>query len=415
MFSSEHSRPRALRKLALTVAGLSASGLLLSGCAQDGIYALPLPGGADLGSDPIRVTMEFDKVPEIFPQTMVKVDGVPVGMIDKVGLTDDGWRARIEILLRDGLNLPANSTASVQQTSLLGEKFVMIEVPEGDASGERIVDGSLIGVDNTRVQVEIEDIFGALSLLLNGGGVAQIQSIVEELNTAFDGREPQVKQLLEQTNIFVNSLNNQRAEIQRAFDNLDVMSARLADQRDAISRVVEEIPVGTQILAEQTPDIMAMLREVNAFGVVGADVISRAREDLVADLRALRPTLQALANSGADFPVALGIIPTFPIPDAALDVTLGGSMNAWLAIDLSVADTLRNLGIGEPLPVYVPPYGQPQPVIDPNNPYIGGNGPRPGPGTMPIGLPQLLPAGLPIGVPPGPIQDLLNSMGVGQP
>lgn len=403
------------RRVAAAVAGLAVAGMVATGCAQDGIYALPLPGGADIGSDPIRVSIEFDKVPEVFPQTLVKVDGVPVGKIDAVGLSEDGWRARVDVLLRSDLNLPANSTASVQQTSLLGEKFLLIEVPEDSAAAERIVDGSTIGVDMTRVQIEIEDIFGALSLLLNGGGVAQIQSIVQELNTAFGGREPQVKQLLEQTNTFVNSLNNQRAEIQRAFDNLDVMTARLANQRDEIGRIATELPVGTQILAEQTPAITEMLRQVNNFSTVGADVISRAREDLVADLRALRPTLQALANSGADFPVSLSIVPTFPIPDAAIDVTLGGSMNAWLAVDLSVADTLRNLGVGEPLPVYVPPYGEPQPVIDPANPYYNGNGPRPGPGTLPLALPQLLPAGLPVVAPPGPIQDLLNMMGAGQP
>ncbi|WP_235900530.1 MCE family protein [Lolliginicoccus suaedae] len=392
-------------------------GATTTGCVmEDGIYSLPLPGGADLGSDPISVTAEFDQVPEVFPDTLVKVNGVSVGMVDDVNLSEDGWNAIVSMRLRDGLELPDNSLISIQQTALLGEKFVAIEPPESDRAPGVIEEGDLIPADNSRVQIEIEDIFGALSLLLNGGGVAQIQPILDELEKAFGGREPQVKSLLQETNTLVNSLNNQRGEIQRALDNLEVMSGRLDAQRDQISAIAEEIPRGTQILAEQTPQLIEALRQIEAMSTIGSEVISAAREDLVADLRALRPVVQALANTGADLPDSLSILPTYPFPDSAIEASYAGAVNGWLSVDLQLADTLENLGIGQPPPQYIAPYGQPQPVIDPSNPYVNGNGPVPGPGTAPlIPLGNLLPARAPVESPLGQFQELLDTLGVGQP
>ncbi|MBB3037677.1 MCE family protein [Hoyosella altamirensis] len=419
MTKSPAVRKRVVRGVA-AAAGLSALAMTASGCfvMSDGIYTFPLPGGPSLGPDPISVTAEFDQVPEVFPETMVKVNGVNVGKIDRVDLSDDGWNAVVSMTLQNDLQLPANSRISIQQTALLGEKFLAIEPPpQADRVPEVIEEGDVIPIDNSRVQIEIEDIFGALSLLLNGGGVAQIQPIIEELDRAFGGREPQVKALLNDTNQLVASLNNQRAEIQRAFDNVEVMSGRLDNQREQISRVVEEIPRGTQILSEQTPQIIEMLRQLDGMSQVGTQVIGQARDDLVQDLRALRPTLQALANSGPDLPNSIQLLPTYPFPDAAIDSTFGGAINGWLAVDLSIADTLENLGVGQGTPQYVAPYGSPQPTVDPSNPYIGGNGPRPGPGTQPLlPLGNLVQVGLPNGDEmPGPIQDLLNMLGDRQP
>lgn len=404
----------------VAAAGLTALALSASGCfvLEDGIYSLPLPGGADLGPEPITVTAHFDQVPEVFPQTMVKVNGVNVGMIDRVDLSEDGWNAVVTMRLQRDLQLPANSTISIQQTALLGEKFLAIEPPPpADRVPDVIGEGDVIPIENSRVQIEIEDIFAALSLLLNGGGVAQIQPIIEELDRAFGGREPQVKALLNDTNQLVASLNNQRTEIQRAFDNLDVMTTQLDAQRDQISAIVEEIPRGTQILSEQTPQIVEMLRQLDAMGQVGTQVIGQARDDIVQDLRALRPTLQALANTGLDLPNSMSLLPTYPFSDASINTALGGAINTWLALDLSIADTLENLGVGQGEPQYIPPYGQPQPVIDPTNPYIGGNGAPPGPGTQPLlPLGNLLRVNLPTaGDAQGPIEDLLNMLGDGQP
>jgi phospholipid/cholesterol/gamma-HCH transport system substrate-binding protein len=73
-------RPR--RRLAGLVA-LLASTLALSSCS---IYDIPLPGGPDVGSNPITVHIMFRDVLDLVPQSTVKVDDVTVGKVSSLKL-----------------------------------------------------------------------------------------------------------------------------------------------------------------------------------------------------------------------------------------------------------------------------------------------------------------------------------------
>ncbi|MGW4478931.1 MCE family protein [Rhodococcus triatomae] len=415
-------------------AGACATALVVTGCGS-GIYSVPLPGGAAIGDDPMHLTVQFDDVLDLVPQSTVKVDGVAVGRVENIGVPDDGWTADVDVVVDSAVDLPANAVASVQQTSLLGEKFIELTAPEFEPSSARLEDGATIPVDRTRHATDIEQVLGALSLLLNGGGVAQLQPIIHELTVAFDGREDRVRSLLDQANTLIGGLERQKTEITRALDGLDALSGRVAEQTDQIDAILTEIPPAVQVLNEQRPQFVQMLGQLDRLGEVGADVLTRSRDNLIADLRALRPTLQALADSSEDLVTSLPLIPTFPFPDGAEKVIHGNSMNLFLTLDLRLGQQLDALGVGQPDPVYVPPppgYNGYVPNVDPSNPYYNGNGPRPGwPTVSLLPLPPIVPAPAPpAGEPPAPgtepiageVQDaapqnplsgLLDSLGVG--
>ncbi|KJF20513.1 MCE family protein [Rhodococcus sp. AD45-ID] len=390
-----------------------------SACSSEGIYAVPLPGGPDVGSNPMNLTIEFDDVLDLVPQSAVKVDGVPVGRVEKIGVGPDGWTADVRIILDSSVDLPANAVAAVEQTNLLGEKFIQLSAPPSGAdTTAQLSDGDLIPLDRTRHATEIEQVLGALSLLLNGGGVGQLQPIVKELGAAFDGREGTTRSLLEQANTLIGGLNEQREDITRALDGLDVLSSRVNEQNEKIAKVLDELPVAISVLNEQRPQLTQMLAQVDRLGTVGTDVLTQSKDDLIADLQALRPTLQALAASGDDLVGALPLLPTFPFPDGVEKITQGGSVNLFLAVDLQIGNTLSGLGVGQGDPEYrQPKFGDPKPVVDPSNPYYNGNGPRPGWPTvslLPIApiLPQL-PMAPAVGAPLNPIQGMLDQFGIG--
>ena len=58
--------------------------VVLSGCDFD-VYKLPLPGGADVGKDPITVTVMFSDVLDLVPKSTVKVNDVNVGQVTEIG------------------------------------------------------------------------------------------------------------------------------------------------------------------------------------------------------------------------------------------------------------------------------------------------------------------------------------------
>ena len=73
--------------------------VVLSGCDFD-VYKLPLPGGTDVGDDPMTITVEFRDVLDLVPQSTVKVNEVSVGKVTDVEL--DGYTALVTIELRRG-------------------------------------------------------------------------------------------------------------------------------------------------------------------------------------------------------------------------------------------------------------------------------------------------------------------------
>ncbi|WP_084513407.1 MCE family protein [Nocardia mikamii] len=395
---------------AVAVVGVTA--MLVGSCSSDGIYSVPLPGGADVGDHPMRIDVRFDDVLDLVPQSAVKVEGVPVGRVESIDVAPDGWTASVHTVVNSSVKLPANAHAEVRQSNLLGEKFVELSAPKDDASPDRLKDGAVIPVDRTRHAVEIEQVLGALSLLLNGGGVAQLQPIVVELNKALAGRENRVRSLLDQADTLIDGLNQQVADIQHALDSLGTLSSRVGQQSEQIGKILDELPAGIKILDEQRPQLIGLLKQLDRVGQAGVDVLDKSKDNLIRDLQALRPTLQELGRSAPDLVSALPLIPTYPFPDEAIKSTFGGSVNTWLSVDTQIGVLMSNLGVGKPDPVYIPPrYGPPVPV-DPTNPYYNGNGPRPGwPTVSLVPLPPTVVAPAPA-KPGDPIGSILDQLGV---
>ncbi|MEV6767736.1 MCE family protein [Nocardia sp. NPDC051030] len=399
-------------RIATVATALGAVTLLAGGCGLSA-SSIPLPGGPNVGDHPLHIDIQFADVLDLVPQSAVKVDGVSVGRVDKIELTPDGWTASVKTVVNSDVNLPANARAEVKQTNLLGEKFIQLSAPATDPSAERLKDNATIRVENTRTATETEQVLGALSLLLNGGGVAQLQPIVVELNKALDGRDNKVRSLLEQADTLIKGLNDQVDDITRALDGLDTLSSRVGQQTEKISKVLDELPQGIKILNEQRPQLIQLLSQLDRLGQAGFDVLNHSKDNLITDLSSLRPTLQELGKSAGDLVTAFPLIPTYPFPDEAIKSSFGGQVNTWLSVDLQVGTLLSNLGVGKPDPVYIPPQGR-QVNVDPSNPYYNGNGPRGGWPTVSL-LPLPPTVVRPTAGTPDPLGSILEQLGVGGP
>jgi len=333
-----------VRKL-LTVGSLVAvSALTLSGCAFNGIYDLPLPGGADLGDHPYTVNVEFRDVLDLTPQAGVKVNEVPIGRVENVGLTKDGWHALVTLRVNGDVKLPANALANVKQSSLLGEKYVELASPGDDQAQGKLADNATIPLARTNRSVEVEELLGALSLLLNGGGVDQLNTITKELNNATSGREPDIKALLDNANQLVTNLDKQSKNITRAIDGLNRLSSTLNDQKDKLVGAVDNLGPGLGVLEQQRGQLVTMLQALDNLSGVATDTVNRSQKDLVADLKALTPTLQKLGEAGNDLPKALQILLTFPFSDQAVNGVKGDYFNLYAKVDLNLQTVISNLG-----------------------------------------------------------------------
>jgi phospholipid/cholesterol/gamma-HCH transport system substrate-binding protein len=311
--------------------------LLISGCGFHGLYSVSLPGGANLGAHPYHVTVIFGDVLDLVPQSAVKVNDVTVGKVESISL--DGWKAKVGLVVNDDVHLPANSTAQLQQSSLLGEKYVALVAPKNGKGALR--DGAT--VQSSGRGVEVEEVLSALSLLLNGGGITQLQTINRELANALHGREGSLRNLLTQLTTFVDGLDGQRAEIVHALQSVNALAATLVRQQKIITTALDKIPPALKILADQRKDLTRMLTSLQRLGEVGSRVIDGTKEATVADLKALQPTLTTLARAGTALPNSLELIATYPFPRNVVNDIHGDYTNVYITADLDLHDVLDNL------------------------------------------------------------------------
>ncbi|GAA2393260.1 MCE family protein [Streptomyces glaucosporus] len=298
----------------------------------DGIEDLPLPGGADLGSHPYTVTAELDDALSLVPQAAVKVNDVAVGRVTDIRLDGDDWSARVTMRINGDVRLPADTGARLEQSSLLGEKYIQLVAPdEPDAAG-RLGDGSVIPLSRTGRNTEVEEVFGALSLLLNGGGVNQLKTITRELNKALGGREPEVRSMLRRVDRLVTNLDEHRGDITDALDGVNRLAATLAGRRSDVRTVLTDLSPGLRTLHEQRGSLLTMLRSLDTLSDVAVSTVNASKDDMVADLKAIAPTLKALADAGADLPDSLQVLLTYPFTDEVLNGVKGDYLNVYLTM-----------------------------------------------------------------------------------
>ncbi|WP_253866461.1 MCE family protein [Prauserella halophila] len=318
--------------------------LAVSGCGFSGVYDVPLPGGADLGDDPYRVKVQFRDVLDLVPQSGVKVDEVPVGRVEEIGLAEDGWTAEVTLLVNGDIDLPANAIANLRQSSLLGEKYVQLSEPGQDVAEAELTTGDTIPVERTDRSTEVEEVLGALSMLLNGGGVEQLNNITKELNAALSGNEQDIKGLLRNADKLVSALDAQSGDITSALDGLNRLSMSLKGQKDRIAGAIDNLGPGLEVLEQQRGQLVTMLQALNRVSGVATRTINQSQEDLVANLKALMPTLRKLGEAGSDLPKSLELMLSYPFSDQAVKGAKGDFFNLYLDLDLDLEEVLANLG-----------------------------------------------------------------------
>jgi phospholipid/cholesterol/gamma-HCH transport system substrate-binding protein len=332
------------RRLTPLVA-LGLSGVVLTGCGFEGAASIPLPGGEGNGDDAYAFHVEFTDVLDLVPQSAVKVDDVTVGSVSDIEL--DGYTALVTVSVNGDVELPANTSASLRQTSLLGEKFVSLDPPPpAEAADRPLRSGDLISLEDTTRSAEIEEVLGALSLVLNGGSLEQLQVINTEIVNALEGREPEVKSALNELEEFVGGLEAQKGQIVRALDSLDRLTSTLVTERQTIATALEDIPAGVEVLDAQREDLVAMLTALEDLGDVAVRVINKTQANTVADLRALQPILAQLNAAGEDLPNSLELLTTYPFPRNVFHGIRGDYANLFVTMDLSTA--LENEGVPDP-------------------------------------------------------------------
>jgi phospholipid/cholesterol/gamma-HCH transport system substrate-binding protein len=280
------------RRTTAVAAALAALLGLATGCGPT-MANLPLPG-TGVGGDTITVTAEFDEALNLAMGAPVKVNGVAAGKVEDVVAKD--FKARARLVVRKSAHMRTTAKVRLRYTTPLGELYVDVSNP---ADGPLLRDGQQLPDENTTTAPTVEDALSSATLLVNGGGLNQLQTVTDELNTALAGREDTVRQLFDRANTFLTQANGTSGDIDRALRALAQVSGTLAANQQTIDAAMRDIRPAAAVLRENTPAFSRLLAQLVQFSGAANDVVGRTRQDLLRIVTEITPVLEEfLANSG---------------------------------------------------------------------------------------------------------------------
>jgi phospholipid/cholesterol/gamma-HCH transport system substrate-binding protein len=307
-----------------------------SGCGWHGLNSLPLPGTAGGGPGAFTIQAELPNVTNLQPNSRVRLGDVTVGNVTKVDM--QGWHALLTMTLDGDVNLPANATVKLGQTSLFGSLHIELAPPTDAPPEGRLHDGSLIPLSAAGTYPSTEQTLAAISLVLNGGGVGQVQDITEALSTAFDGRADDLRSLIGQLDTYVGYLNDQKDDIIAAADSLNNLVGQIAAQKPVVDKALKTIPDALAVLNDQRKNIADAITQLGKFSALAGDSVNQTKSALVAELTNVAPVLKSLADAGPALTRALSVLPTYPFPKEQLTKWVRGDYaNLTAVIDLTLS------------------------------------------------------------------------------
>ncbi|WP_442942879.1 MCE family protein [Nocardia sp. NBC_01503] len=352
----------------------------VSGCDWDGLNSVSMPGSVGTGEGSWKVRIQMPNVTMLTRNSPVKVNDVPVGTVTDIKV--EGWHALVTVGLDKGVQLPANAIARIGQTSLLGSNHIELSAPKDQQAQGALKDGDLIPLERAGAFPTTEQTLSALSVVLNGGGISQVETITKELNATFTGRTDSIRDLLPQLDQLTSNLDKQTGDIIGAMGGLDRFAGVLSNQKDELTSAITEIHPALTVLADRREDITKTLTALGGLSDIVQRIIDGGGDSLKADLANLAPTLQTLADTGDKLAHSLEWLLTFPFPMRNIDrVIRGDYMNLVITADITKARLDSNFLTGTPLGgtfggaqatlgVGVPPtaMGKGDPMSDPLNP-----------------------------------------------
>lgn len=266
MLSTRSRRPLA------AIAVLAVVALFVSGCSL-------VPASWKAAAGQARtVTAYFDDVSGIFEGNDVAVLGMPVGRVTSV--TPQGTRVKVEMTVDDGIDVPADVTAAIVNTSIVTTRH--IELSPAYTKGPKLDDGDVI--KNTKAPVEIGTLFDS------------IDKIVKSMSGDSPGQGP----IADFVDVTSGIASGNGDKLRQALDSLAKAGKLGADNGDALMSIITSLNTLTTALTDNYPK----MKQFSASMTQVADMLGDQSVGLTASLtdlnQALKNTTDFLsANSGA--------------------------------------------------------------------------------------------------------------------
>lgn len=246
----------------------------------------------------LTLSADFTDVQNLAVGHSVQISNVRVGTVTGIKLvgSGSGYRVRVTMSLKKGIRLPEATTAQLSITSLLGENYVALGVPQGGLNnGPFLADHGQIG--STTVAPAFEQVVGRAGPLLQALSGDDISTIVDAGSTAFNGKGPTLQKMIKQINDLVALFTAQRDHLDTTVADLARLGHDLAKGQDELGRLPMGLAKTTKMLADDRIQLLDTIAKITDLAKTTDDTVLVGHIDQIRQLiTELGPVISTLAS-----------------------------------------------------------------------------------------------------------------------
>lgn len=240
-----------------------------------------------------RYFSRFDDVQELVVGHTVRISDVNVGTVLDIEL--DGYEAVVEFTIEDGRRIPEGTTASVAVTSLLGENYVALELPDDPEGAPTVASGATL--PSGRAIATIEEVATDLLTLTRAVQGRDAAAIIQAGASGIGPNGAALNELIRTVGAVTGDLAAQTETFDALLTDLDAVLTTFAASAPDIGTTIDLAAAATGSLARQRERIVAVVEDVTNLAVtLDAEVLAPHRARLTNIISDLRPVVALVAD-----------------------------------------------------------------------------------------------------------------------
>ncbi|WP_280297382.1 MlaD family protein [Nocardia abscessus] len=231
-----------------------------SGCGV-GLGDLPLsaPGSGESG---YTIDASFANALNLPAKAKVRLAGADVGEVADMTVAD--YTALVTLRIRQDVALPVGTRAQLRTATPLGDVYVALDAPaDASPATASMRDGDTIPVQATSAAATVEELLTTASLLVNGGAIRNLSSVVNGLGRSVGDRGDHVGALLDQSTELVTALAARSDDIRVALAETNRLVSELAAQRGVTDEFVSAAGPASVTIEGSAQQALALVRQVD--------------------------------------------------------------------------------------------------------------------------------------------------------
>lgn len=277
---------------------IGAVGLLVIVAAVVAVFTLnrnSIGGGIDL-------TARFSSAAGLRTGDQVVMAGVPVGSV--TSLRQQGRYVYAGLRVGGSVQLPADSTASIQVQTLLGALAVRFQA--GRDWSHLLRSGDT--VTRTSVPFEFQQLQNVTGPLLARSNAPALNQLMADLATITQGKQHQVAQIISGLNKLTGTVNARQTQVAQLIDSTSAVAGALASRDGQLGQVIDNLGTVMAGLAQRRAALSALIANTEAVANQTASLVGSNRARLDGLLSTLNTDLNLVAAHQVDLAQGLSYL-----------------------------------------------------------------------------------------------------------